>query len=123
MFNSVNNPFGKRIESALSAGQDKKQHEQQQQENEDKRYLDEDDSDEVKIGGRPVLSEEEVLYLTQEYINKLKTENKENEKVISKLDKFLSKFDVKKFMKNNPNMTSSDFYMVMYNETQGIISH
>ena len=82
----------------------------------------EDDSDEVKIGGRPVLTEEDVLYLTKEYIAKLKSEHEGNEKIISKLDKFLSKFDVKKFMKNNPNMTSSDFYMVMYNETQGMLN-
>ena len=37
------------------------------------------------------------------------------------LDKFLEKFDVKKFMKRNPNMTSPDFHMVMYNETCGLL--
>ena len=31
------------------------------------------------------------------------------------------KFDVKKFMKKNPNLTSPDFYMVMYNETEGLV--
>ena len=28
----------------------------------------------------------------------------------------------KKFMKKNPNMTSPDFYMVMYNETAGLVN-
>lgn len=39
---------------------------------------------------------------------------------MQKLDKYLGKFDVQKFMKRNPNMTSPDFYMVMFNETEGI---
>ena len=122
MFNSVNNPFGKKIESALSAGQDKKQREQQKKEEEEKHYLEEDESDEVKIGGRPILTEDDVLYLVKEYINKLISENIENEKITSKLNKFMEKFDVKRFMKRNPNMTSSDFYMVMYNETSGLLN-
>ena len=33
----------------------------------------------------------------------------------------LENFDVKKFMKKNPNMTSPDFYMVMFNETEGLV--
>ena len=122
MFNTVNNPFNKRIESALSTGQDKKQRDQQQKEDEEKHYLEEDDSDEVKIGGQPILSEDDIKYLTEEYISKLKSENANNEKILNKLDKFLSKFDVKKFMKQNPNMTRSDFYMVMYNETAGLLN-
>ena len=32
-----------------------------------------------------------------------------------------AKFDVQKFMKKNPSMTSPDFYMVMYNETEGLV--
>lgn len=122
MFNSVNNPFNKKIESALSAGQDKKQNNQQKKDEEEKHYLEEDESDEVKIGGRPILTEDDVLYLVKDYINKLIAENAENEKVTSKLNKFLEKFDVKRFMKRNPNMTSSDFYMVMYNETEGLLN-
>ena len=121
MFNSVNNPFGQRIESAISTGQEKRQHQQNQQQNEEKKYLENDDKDEVKIGGLPVLTEDEILSMTQMYIEKLKSENESNEKALKKLDKYLEKFDVKKFMKQNPNMTSSDFHMVMFNETCGLV--
>ncbi len=122
MFNSVNNPFGKRIESAVSTGQEKRQNQQEQQKDEEKRYLENDEKDEVKIGGLPILTEEEILYMTKNYIQKLISENEDNPKTIEKLNKFLSKFDVKKFMKQNPNMTSADFHMVMYNETASLIS-
>lgn len=115
MFNSVNNPFGQRIESAISTGQEKKQH-QQEQKKEEKKYLENDDKDEVQIGGLPVLTEDDILFMTKDYIAKLKAENEGNSKYIEKLDKYLAKFDVKKFMKRNPNMTSSDFHMVMFNE-------
>lgn len=121
MFNSVNNPFGQRIESAISTGQEKRQHQQNQQQNEEKKYLENDDKDEVKIGGLPVLTEDEILSMTQMYIEKLKSENESNEKALKKLDKYLEKFDVKKFMKQNPNMTSSDFHIVMFNETCGLV--
>ncbi len=121
MFNSVNNPFGQKIESAISTGQEKRQQRQDQQQEKEKRYLENDDKDEVKIGGLPILTEEEILALTKNYINNLKSENESNEKVIEKLDKFLTKFDVKKFMKRNPNMTAADFHMVMYNETAGLV--
>ena len=121
MFNSVNrNPFQK-IDSALSAGSDSNQQRQQDKQDDEKKYLEEDEKDEVKIGGRPILTEADILYMTKEYINNLKNENEGNEKVIAKLDKFLSKFDVKKFMKNNPDMTASDFHMIMYNETAGLL--
>lgn len=123
MFNSVNgNPFGQKIESALSAGQDKKQEQQNPQKDDEKRYLEDDDQDEVQIGTLPELSEDDVSYLVQNYIAKLKSEHEGEEKIISKLDKFLSKFDVKKFMKQNPHMTASDFHMVMYNETSGLLN-
>lgn len=122
MFNSVNNPFGQRIESAISTGQDRRQNQQNQQKDEDKKYLENDEKDEVKIGGLPVLTEDEILTMTQNYIAKLKSENEENPKAQEKLDKFLSKFDVKKFMKQNPNMTSPDFYMIMYNETARLVN-
>lgn len=39
MFNSVNNPFGQRIESAISTGQDKQQRGQEQQKDEEKDTL------------------------------------------------------------------------------------
>ncbi len=121
MFNSVNNPFGQRIESAVSTGQEKRQHQQEQQKEEEKRYLENDEKDEVKIGGLPILTEEEVLAMTRNYISNLKAEHEANPKIVEKLDKFLNKFDVKKFMKQNPNMTSADFHMVMFNETANLI--
>ncbi|MBR6722234.1 hypothetical protein IKL64_02145 [bacterium] len=121
MFNSVNNPFGQRIESAVSTGQEKQRQQQDQQKDEEKRYLESDEKDEVKIGGLPILTEDDVIYLTQNYIARLKDENRENPKTVEKLDKFLAKFDVKKFMKQNPNMTSADFHMIMYNETAGLL--
>ena len=68
-----------------------------------------------------VETEDDVIYLTQNYITRLKDENRENQKTLEKLDKFLAKFDVKKFMKQNPNMTSADFHMIMYNETAGLL--
>ena len=67
------------------------------------------------------MTEDEVLAMTQQYIAKLKNEHENNEKVLKKLDKYLENFDVKKFMKKNPNMTSPDFYMVMYNETESLV--
>lgn len=121
MFNSVNNPFGKRIESAISTGQDKQQRGQEQQQDEEKRYLENDDKDEVQIGQLPVLTEEDILYLTKNYIENLKSQYENNDKIIEKLNKFLDKFDVKKFMKQNPNMTNADFHMVMFNETANLI--
>lgn len=122
MFNAVNNPFGQRIESAISTSQEKRQHQQNQQQNEGKKYLENDDKDEVKIGGMPILSEDEIIAMTENYIAKLKSENEGNTKVIEKLDKYLKKFDVKKFMKRNPNMTSPDFHMIMFNETAGLLN-
>jgi hypothetical protein len=121
MFNSVNNPFGQRIESTISTGQDRQHQQQEQQQDEEKKYLEEDDNDEVKISPLPELTEEQVKYMTQEYIAKLKSEHEGNDKAMQKLDKFLAKFDVKKFMKQNPNMTSADFHMVMFNETANLI--
>lgn len=122
MFNSVNNPFGRKIESALSTGQEKRQNQQEQNKDDEKRYLENDDKDEVQISSTPVLSEEDIVYLTKSYIEKLKTENEDKPKVLEKLDKFLSKFDAKKFMKRNPDITTSDFYMVMYNEVAGLLN-
>ena len=120
MFNSVNNPFNKKIESSTSS--DKNKHQQQQEKpKEEKKYLEQEEQDEVKIGGLPLLTEDEVLAMTKSYINNLKSEHEDNPKIIEKLDKYLAKFDVKKFMKKNPSMTSPDFYMVMYNETEGLV--
>ena len=121
MFNSVNNPFNNRaIESSTSSNQNKQQKQQDKKEQE-KKYLEQDEQDEVRLGGQPVLSEDEIIYMTKNYINNLINEHEENEKVTGKLKKYLEKFDVKKFMKRNPNLTSPDFYMVMYNETENIV--
>lgn len=120
MFNSVNNPFGRRIESSTSSdgnGQKQKGQEQKQQE---RRLLDEEEQDEVRIGGLPLLTEDDIIYLVKNYINNLKTELCDNEKALQKADKWLEKFDVKKFMKKNPTLTSSDFYMVMFMETESL---
>lgn len=120
MFNSVNNPFNRAVSSSTSSDSNGKR-QKEDPKKELKEYLKEEEQDEVKIGGLPILTEEDIIYLTKNYIYKLKDENAEKEKVLQKLDKYLSNFDVKKFMKNNPNITSSDFYMIMYNETQGLL--
>ena len=53
MFNYVNNnPFGQRIESAVSTGQEHKQRQQQQQDKE-KKYLEDEDNDEVSLAPLP----------------------------------------------------------------------
>lgn len=121
MFNSVNNPFGQRIESAISTGQDRQQKQEQKKE-EEKRHLEDDDKDEVKISQQPELSEDDIIFLVKNYISNLKNEHSENQKAQQKLDKYLEKFNVKKFMKENPNMTRADFHMIMYNETASLIS-
>lgn len=120
MFNSVNNPFNKKIESSTSSDKNKQQ-KQQEQKKEEKKYLEQEEKDEVRIGGLPILTEDEILAMTNSYISNLKAEHEFNEKVIKKLDKFLENFDVKKFMKKNPNMTSPDFYMVIFNETESLV--
>lgn len=119
--NNIGNPFGNRaISSSTSSDSDgKKQKEDPKKEL--KKYLEEEEPDEVRIGGQPILTEDEVLAMTKSYIAKLKDEHCDNEKIIKKLDKYLEKFDIKKFMKKNPNMTSPDFYMVMFNETEGLV--
>ncbi len=121
MFNSVNNPFGNRTVSSSTSSDSHGRRQKEDPKEELKKYIDEDEPDEVLIGGQPILTEDEVLAMTQQYIAKLKNEHENNEKVLKKLDKYLENFDVKKFMKKNPNMTSPDFYMVMYNETESLV--
>ena len=121
MFNSVNNPFGNRAISSSTSSDSNGKRQKEQPKEELKKYLEEEESDEVKIGGLPILTEDDIIYMTKSYINKLKDENSTREKVVKKLDKYLDNFYVKKFMKKNPNLTSSDFYMIMYNETEGIL--
>ncbi len=124
MFNFINNMFRsaeqQAVESSTSSG-DGDQKKEQEQKKEEKKYLEQEEADEVRIGGRPELTEEEVMGMTVDYINKLKNNYSDNEKVCAKLDKFLSKFDAKRFMKNNPHLTYPDFYMVIYNETEGLL--
>lgn len=123
MFNYVNgNPFNQKIESALSAGKENKKQQEHQKDEEDRRLLDDDDKDEVSISQRPELTEDDVLYLLNEYISKRKAEHENEPKIIEKLDKYKSKFDVKKFMKSNPHLTVSDFNMIMFNELSGILN-
>lgn len=123
MFNFVNgNPFNQKIESAVSTGQENKRQQQQQKDEEERRLLDEDDNDEISISNRPELTEDEILYLLNEYINKRKNEHENEPKIAEKLDRYKSKFDVKKFMKRNPHLTISDFNMIMFNELSGILN-
>jgi hypothetical protein len=120
MFNSVNNPFGNRTVSSSTSSDSNGKRQKEEPKKELKKYIEEDEPDEVRIGGLPILTEDEILAMTKSYISKLKNENEGNEKVLKKLDKYLENFDVKKFIKKNPNMTSPDFYMVMYNETENL---
>ncbi len=121
MFNNVNNPFGSRAISSSTSSDSNGRRQKEDPKEELKKYINEDEPDEVLIGGQPILTEDEILAMTRQYIAKLKSEHEENEKIQKKLDKYLDNFDVKKFMKKNPNMTSPDFYMVMYNETEGLV--
>ena len=94
MFNSVNNPFNKKIESSTSSDKNKQQN-QQEQKKEEKKYLEQEENDEVRIGGLPLLTEEEVLTMTKNYINNLKSEHEQNQKIVDKLNKYIEKFGVK----------------------------
>ncbi len=121
MFNNVNNPFAQRAVSSSTSSDSGGKRQKEDPKKELKKYIDEEEPDEVLIGGQPILTEDEVLAMTRSYIANLKNEHSDNEKILKKLDNYLEKFDVKKFMKKNPNMTSPDFYMVMYNETEGLV--
>ena len=124
MFNFINN-FSKQpnqaVGTATSSDSDKKE-EKKDQEEKEKRHIDEEEHDEVRLGGLPILTDEDIEYLVDMYINDLKKEHADNEKVIKKLDKYLKNFNLARFMKNNPNMTRADFYMIMYNETAGLVN-
>lgn len=120
MFNSVNNPFNRKIESSTSSDSNK-QHQQEKKKEEERKLLDKEEKDEVRLGGMPILTADEIKSMVQHYIGNLKSEHEDRPKVVEKLDKYLEKFDIEKFMKRNPNMTSPDFYMVMFNETEGIV--
>lgn len=121
MFNNVNNPFQNRAVTSSTSSDSQGRRQKEDPKKELKKYIDEDEPDEVLIGGLPILTEDEILSMVKNYISNLKSEHEGNEKIIKKLDNYLEKFDVKKFMKKNPNMTSPDFYMVMFNETENIV--
>ena len=121
MFNNVNNPFGNRVISSSTSSDSNGRRQKEDPKEKLKKYIEEDEPDEVLLGGQPILTEEEILAMTRQYIAKLKTEHEDNEKIQKKLNKYLDNFDVKKFMKKNPNMTSPDFYMVMFNETESLV--
>lgn len=120
MFNSVNNPFNKAVSSSTSSDSNGKR-QKEEPKKELKKYLEKEEADEVRIGGQPILTEDEVFAMAKSYINKLKEEHSTREKVVKKLENYMEKFDIQKFMKKNPNMTSPDFYMVMFNETENIV--
>ena len=125
MFNFINNFMrnteNQKIENSSSSDEGK-QNKEEQQKKKEKKFLEQEEADEVKSGGKPELTEEEVYSMAVEYINKLKSNNSDNEKVLKKLDKYIKDFNVKKFMKNNPHMTPPDFYMVMFNETERLLN-
>ena len=75
MFNSVNNPFNKAISSSTSSDSNGKRQKEDPKE-ELKKYLEEDEPDEVRLGGMPILTEDEVKAMVNSYISKLKEENK-----------------------------------------------
>ena len=56
MFNSVNNPFNRKIESSTSSDSNKQQH-RHEEKKEEKKYLEQEEKDEVKIGGLPLLTD------------------------------------------------------------------
>src|SRR5574344_1396255 len=125
MFSFINN-FMKNVEqqtiemssSADSEGQKK----EQQQKKEEREYLEKEEADEDKKGSRPMLNEDEVQLMAEQYIDRLKTANQDRPKVVVKLDKYIEKFNVKKFMKDNPDLTYPDFYMVIFNETDRLVN-
>ena len=124
MFNFINNFFRSAEQQAVessNSSDDGNQKKEQEQKKQEKKYLEQEEADEVRIGGRPELTEEEIWFLLKDYIDKLKSSHADDEKVCAKLDKFYENFNMKRFIKNNPHMTHPDFYMVIYNETSHIV--
>lgn len=124
MFSFINNFLAQVEQQAIEMGASTDsdgQRKEQQQKKQEKKWLEQVEPDEVKIGGRPLLTEEEVQLMAELYIDKLKIANQDRPKVIEKLDKYIERFNVKKFMKDNPNLTHPDFYMVIFNETDRLV--
>jgi len=125
MFSFINNFLSKVEQQAVEMGASTDsdgQKKEQQQKKEEKKYLEQVEPDEVKIGGRPMLTEEEVQLMAEHYIDRLKIANQDRPKIVAKLDKYIEKFNVKRFMKDNPNLTHPDFYMVIFNETDPLVN-
>ena len=124
MFSFINNFLNQVEQQAIEMGASTDsdgQRKEQQQKKQEKKWLEQVEADEVKIGGRPLLTEEEVQLMAELYIDKLKIANQDRPKVIEKLDKYIERFNVKKFMRDNPNLTHPDFYMVIFNETDRLV--
>ena len=123
MFSFINNFLTQVEQQAIEMGGsgDSDGQKKEQQQNKETKLLEKKEADEVKIGGRPMLTEEEVQLMAELYIDKLKIANQDRPKVVAKLDKYIEKFNVKKFMKDNPDLTHPDFYMVIFNETDRLV--
>ncbi len=123
MFSFINNFLTQVEQQAIEMGGsgDSDGQKKEQQKKKEPKLLEKKEADEVKIGGRPMLTEEEVQLMAELYIDKLKIANQDRPKVVAKLDKYIEKFNVKKFMKDNPNLTHPDFYMVIFNETDRLV--
>ena len=124
MFSFINNFLVQVEQQAIEMGASTDsdgQRKEQQQKKQEKKWLEQVEADEVKIGGRPLLTEAEVQVMAELYIDKLKIANQDRPKVVAKLDKYIEKFNVKKFMKDNPDLTHPDFYMVIFNETDKLV--
>jgi len=123
MFSFINNFLTQVEQQAIEMGGsgDSDGQKKEQQQKKETKLLEKKEADEVKIGGRPMLTEEEVQLMAELYIDKLKIANQDRPKVVAKLDKYIEKFNVKKFMKDNPDLTHPDFYMVIFNETDRLV--
>ena len=123
MFSFINNFLTQVEQQAIEMGGsgDSDGQKKEQQQKKETKLLEKKEADEVKIGGRPMLTEEEVQLMAELYIDKLKIANQDRPKVVANLDKYIEKFNVKKFMKDNPDLTHPDFYMVIFNETDRLV--
>ena len=123
MFSFINNFLAKVEQQAVEMGgsSDSNGQKKEQEKKKEKKWLEQVEPDEVKIGGRPMLTEEEVQLMAELYVDKLKIANQDRPKVVAKLDKYIERFNVKKFMRDNPDLTHPDFYMVIFNETDKLV--
>ena len=124
MFSFINNFLAQVEQQAIEMGastDSDRQKKEQQQKKQEKKWGEQVEAEEVKIGGRTMIKEDEVQLMAELYIDKLKIANQDRPKVVAKLDKYIEKFNVKKFMKDNPNLTHPDFYMVIFNETDRLV--